>query len=547
MKKSILFLFVSIAVFTGCQTPAPAPVRQDLAARVTIRPGGPLAIGIEQIGHLQAISGIQGVRLEPTDVLITFRNARLREGFRPGTEVNWITNLPAGLTARIREANRGSNTIILLVEGVPQITLNEEMRFNFPHYVLDSLQNFAFSSEDVKFEILQGSLELPPFAMPMPPPRNYIRIHGLVGTELPAFNFRINLVETALQTAILEETPVNWVVNRPAGLSISVQPASAGATTLFLTVTGTPQEAKTEAVRITIPGHVLGDVSNFTVPNELILWNVIGGTIQPVIISGSVGSAINTRDLTINLMGTEFSQDMAPGTVVNWVTNLPPGLTARVRRVRAGETTGVITVAGTPNIPSTDVLNIVVPGFALRDTATVSVITNVDARFAINDNTRIISFSQISDGTSNPNWMGPQIGPLNVPMLPPVKDFEGVGIVTVRAIAVERLGPDNQYHWSGERINYGRLMEEAQRLGAHAIINVVIDYTDNVEFMEVIRELAPEHEWSADELDKISRGILREIRRDNVRYSVETSHVITRTYIGSALAIRYISGTNFVR
>jgi hypothetical protein len=141
--------------------------------------------------------------------------------------------------------------------------------------------------------------------------------------------------------------------------------------------------------------------------------------------------------------------------------------------------------------------------------------------------------------------MGDQIGPLNVPIIPSIKDFDGLGIVSVTATAVERLGADNQYHWSGESINYGVLMEEARRLGAHAIVNIVIDYTDRVENIEVIRELADGHEWTQEEQEKLARGILTEITIGNQRHAVETSHVITRTYRGTALAIKYKEGLEF--
>ena len=266
----------------------------------------------------------------------------------------------------------------------------------------------------------------------------------------------------------------------------------------------------------------------------------IGGTVGPMVVTGWVGLSINARDITIILQGTEFSQDMAPGTVVNWIQNLPSGLTARVRQIRANETTGIITVVGTPTIPSSDILNIVIPAAAIRTFSPIRLVENVDTRFSINDNIRTSSFSAIGAGTSNLGWLGNSVGPLNVPMLPREQAFEGVGIVIVRATAVRSLRPDNEYHWSGETVNHGRLMEAAQAIGAHGIINVVIDYTDSVEVREVIRELPPEHVWSDVENIQRSRNILREVTRDGVRYVVQTTSIITRNYIGSALAIRYV-------
>jgi hypothetical protein len=142
--------------------------------------------------------------------------------------------------------------------------------------------------------------------------------------------------------------------------------------------------------------------------------------------------------------------------------------------------------------------------------------------------------------------MGDQVGPLNVPMLPAIKDFEGLGIVSVTSQTVEKLGADNQYHWSGETVNYAKLMLEARKLGAHAIINVVIDYEDKIENSKLVRDIEPDHVWTEDELEKISRGIIKEKTEGGRRYVEENTRVITRTYTGTALAIRYISGLNFL-
>ena len=544
MKKSVLLLTVFSIILAGCFT-IPEPVRDKLEIEVELRPGGPLQLRSGGSEFRQAVSGIRGVPIDPVDVLITFKNDVLREDVRPGTEVKWITNMPRGLKARVREARRGSSRIILLVEGTPQDILNDAMKLSIPGSLNQREQDLNYSSEQVKFEILQGSVDVSQRTDSRADAVNFVYINGSVRTRMETFDLKVSLIGSVLKNAIERETSVSWIMNIPNGLSVTIQPAEAGAVTLYLTVRGIPQEAKNEPVQVVIPSFFLGDVNDFKVPNEVLWWRITGSSIGSVVINGSVDSAIIAKDITINLMGDEFLSDMAPGTSVNWITNLPAGLTSRVKRVRAGERTGIITVSGTPTEVSTNVLAISIQASAVRSRTVIPVITNVDARFAINANTRQITVTEDASGSSNPNWMGTQRGPLNIPLLPAIKDFEGIGLVTVRATAVEKLGADNQYHWTGNTVNYGMLIEAASRLNAHAIINIVVDYTDNVEYKEVIRELAREHEWSDDELDKISRGILREIRKDNVRYVAETSHVITRTYIASALAIKYINGLEY--
>ena len=549
MKKIIApLLAIVLIMLAGCVTEpaAPRPVRLDRDIHVEIIANGPLVLMPRDAGGpFQAINGIVGETIEPKDVIIHFRNEFIREDIKPGTPVNWISNMPQGLKAQIREAKRNSGKITITVEGEPRGILNEQMRFNIPGTVFSRGQNVNFTSDEAKFEILQGSLNLADFNKPPAAAVNYVYISGSVGLQLNPVSLKVTLTGTELKSDIEKEIPVDLVVNAPEGLEISVQPAAAGATILFLSVEGTPTEAKNEAVKVEIPARLLGDVENFKVPNEVIQWHVLGGSIADVLIDGSVDSAIISKDIKLTLLGAVFAEDMAPGASVNWITNLPSGLSARVKQVRAKDSTGIITVSGTPLAISTDTVAMSIPSYSVVPGADLPVISNVYARFAINNNTRQISVTEVSGGSSNPNWIGVQRGPLNVPILPAVKDFQGVGLVSVKATSVEQLGADNQYHWTGQSVNYGMLIEAAQKLDAHAIINVVVDYNDSVEYREVIRELAPEHEWSDDELDKIARGILYELVKDEVRYSVERSHIITRTYIGSALAIRYVNGLEY--
>jgi hypothetical protein len=568
MKRIAVLLSAVLVALAGCQTPAVAPprptpapapipapapapapavVKRDVSVQIEIFPGGPLELEKGIAPYQQAISGLRGIAIEPKDVVLTIRGDTLASDIEAGTPVSVITNLPRGLTARARKAVKGSDTITILVEGIPQVTLNESIRLFIPGSYLAGNEDFAGISNEAKFEILQGALSLTAHEAAQGPAADYSYIDGSLGSALRPVDIRITLTETALKETIEKEIPVGWVANLPSGLSASVRPAVAGATVLVLTIQGTPRAAKNEeAVSVVIPAEVLGDVESFAVPNEAIWWRIQGASIRTaVLIDGSVGSAITTKDLGITLEGARFAEDIAPGTAVSWITNLPAGLTARVKQARANGNTATITVAGTPTVISSAVLSVTIPASVLASRVAVPVVSNAEALFAINNNTRQISTSDMAGSSSNPHWLGDQVGPLNVPVIPAIKDFDGLGIVSVTAVAVERLGADNQYHWSGGNVNYGLLMEEARRLGAHAIVNVVLDYSDSVENSEVIRELADGHEWTQEELEKLAQGILREVRIGNQRHVVETSYVLTRTYRGTALAIKYKDGLNF--
>jgi hypothetical protein len=526
--------------------PEPEPEPLDTSVYIEILPGSPLVLATaEEPKAFQAISGVVGRVIEPKDVIITFKEETLADDIETGTPVDWIINLPQGLGARIREAQKDTGRIVISVEGIPAVPLNENIHIFIPDSFLTHAMPQDILSEEAKFEILEGSLDVAlHYDTPVIPP-DYVYLNGSIGTEATPADLRVTLTGAALAKDIEEEIPVDWVRNLPAGLSASVQSAKAGTTTLVITLRGTPREVREDAVQVVIPAAILGSIEDFAVPNEIIVWHIKGAVVQTVLIDGSVDSAISAKDVTITLSGVSFAADLAPGTVVPWITNLPQGLTARVKQVRAGENRGIITVAGTPAEISEEVLSITIPAAAVSGVGPVPAVPNSNARFTINGNIRQISTSYINNGSQRADWMGSAMGPLNVPVLPSVKDFEGLGIVTVQATAVEQLGPDNQYHWSGKIVNYGSLIIEAQRLGADAIINVVIDYTDSIQNVQTTREIAQEHQWTEEEQDKLSKGILKEVRSGGIRRAVETNRVVTRTYTGSALAIKYKDGLDY--
>jgi hypothetical protein len=94
------------------------------------------------------------------------------------------------------------------------------------------------------------------------------------------------------------------------------------------------------------------------------------------------------------------------------------------------------------------------------------------------------------------------------------KDFDPIGVVQITSESVEELGPTNDYFWNGDEITYGKLMAEAKKMGAHAIINIVIDYADVVKEKIERRHVVPGYKLSADE--KAAN------RKTANRFSIET-------------------------
>jgi hypothetical protein len=551
MMKKLGLLFIAAAIaLAGCATTS-APKTSTGNVVVEIRPsGGPISKDrpVQDNRRIQTVSGAQGSEIIPKDVFIAIQDDKIRETIAPGTPASWISNLPQGLKATVREAKAGSHIMILLVEGIPAVTNTDPLRITLPGGILSGGYDFTIPpSENIRFDIVDAAIRLENHIAPVVAGRspNAQYISGSVGSAITARDVLITLRAAALKEEIIEEAKVGWITNLPKGLTAVVHPAQAGAVTLTLTVTGTPTEPKDQAVLVTIPSIFLNRPADLAItPNEDIRFDIVGITVKDVTIGGYSGYAINPKDVSITVLGSVLRADIAAGTAVSWITNLPQGLSARVKSAPGRSGTIVLTVTGTPREELNAPLAVSIPPGILEGNSQFAARGNQNARFSIGTAEQYRSLDAAS-GSSNPNWLGGRSSPLDSPNIPAIKDFEGVGIISVTTQAVETLGPDSRYHWSGDYVNYGKLMVEARRLGAHAIINVVIDYEDKVEYTRTVKTVGAAYEYTSEEISRIAAGIIQVRTVEGVKQLEESIHTITRTYTGTALAIRYTGGINY--
>ena len=88
-------------------------------------------------------------------------------------------------------------------------------------------------------------------------------------------------------------------------------------------------------------------------------------------VTGKVNEGITPVDVSITLSGDVFAEDLTAGTDVSgWFTNLPAGLTAKVKERTNYTKTLVITISGTPTATSAAAISVKMPKSALRYTGT---------------------------------------------------------------------------------------------------------------------------------------------------------------------------------
>jgi uncharacterized protein YbjQ (UPF0145 family) len=95
-------------------------------------------------------------------------------------------------------------------------------------------------------------------------------------------------------------------------------------------------------------------------------------------------------------------------------------------------------------------------------------------------------------------------------------------------------------HEIGDGITYGKLMAEARRLNAHAIINIVVDWDDVITETTIRRHVEANHvDTRSEAIRKQNKLISVEPDPNGGLIYVETVRVTNRTYTGIALAIQY--------
>jgi hypothetical protein len=107
-----------------------------------------------------------------------------------------------------------------------------------------------------------------------------------------------------------------------------------------------------------------------------------GATVSAVTVSGSTGSPLPTAATLTILLDTDEFDVPAATTVTSWFTNLPAGLSA-VSASGSSSNSIAITISGTPNVGSAQVMAITIPGSALLSEEAITVTRNPAAKYDI--------------------------------------------------------------------------------------------------------------------------------------------------------------------
>jgi hypothetical protein len=379
-------------------------------------------------------------------------------------------------------------------------------------------------------------------------------IGGTLGSKIVPKDIAITLVETSIQIPIKKGADVtNWFLNMPYGLKATAHAldpeakfaADKGDTLVVVTIEGVPEQTINQPIMIRVPYEVTNRAWDFHIPpNEDRRFEVYGVDVAAVVVGGAINRDIDPKTFKIKFGGARLAAGLALDTdISSWFTNLPRGLKAVVAEeaipAAEGQQTLTVTISGRPGVQVNEKMLIRIP----ENITTANIVLEVPpSEKAMYD---IGSYSSVPANNvelrTGSNWKGAVEGwGLAGPEVYKLKDFTAVGIIQIETQSVYAIGPDGEYHWTGDTISYGDLMAEARKLDAHAIIDVVIDSKDTINEATEKRHIEAGHVPTGLEAIKISKGLIQEEPDPNGgTIYVEKISVVRRTWTGTALAIRY--------
>jgi hypothetical protein len=379
-------------------------------------------------------------------------------------------------------------------------------------------------------------------------------IGGILGSKIIAKDITIRLIETSIQIPIKDgEDLTSWFLNIPQGLRAiahALDPnakyaADKEAVQIVVTIDGIPEQTINQPILIRVPWEVTNRSWDFHIPPDNDRrFEVYGVDMAAIIIGGAVNREIDPKTFKIKFGGTKLADSIALGTdISSWFTNIPRGLRAVVSEeavpVTEGQQSLTVTVDGVPTVQVNERILVRIPANTTTANIVMEIPPSDKAKYDIGSYSSIPA-EDIELRTGS-NWRGVQPGwGLTGPEVFKSKDFTAIGIIQIQAQSVYAIGADGEDHWTGGYITYGDLMAEAKNLNAHAIIDVVIDYNDQVNETIERRHVEAGHTPSTLEKIKMAKGrIQEEIDPNGGIIYVERISVINRTWTGTALAIQY--------
>jgi hypothetical protein len=178
----------------------------------------------------------------------------------------------------------------------------------------------------------------------------------------------VTLYNESFGEAILQDDPITWITNLPAGLSVAAKSdVDEGGREIRLKISGTPANKTTssEELAITIPGDALVSGKALTVRSNLEAKFDIGlPEVSATIGADGILAGLTTDtvswivDITLKNARTNIASNAS---LSSWFTNLPAGLSAIAQEIGTEGKTVKVAITGQPKRTGNGTLDITIP------------------------------------------------------------------------------------------------------------------------------------------------------------------------------------------
>jgi formylglycine-generating enzyme required for sulfatase activity len=407
------------------------PVTDNADAKFEIVLADAIVEDVTILGLLDADGVAMAVN---SDLIIRFLkpDKLLAAALPAGMSVNgWITDLPAGLTATIKEAAAlGANSITITVSGSPAATSAGIIRVVIPRPYL-AAETETYPNENARWGIYDlGDPADPDAEVPETVPgvallsdvtvngaRNFYVEEGAVHPDIsfiwerdapiPEKELTVTLVGNAAFNAAAPGADISgWITNLPPGLRAAVQNAvPAGAKTLTLSIAGKPTAVRNNTVELTLPASALRDGkalkavlnagARFAIADpsaELPRTGGNGGESAATVVGVKGGGGIVPATVVITVSGDTLAEPRPAdhSDVSGWFTNLPAGLSATLTGIaeQAGRTYLTADISGAPAADGdtksiAEIMRIELPAGLLKCGVAIKALPEASAKFFI--------------------------------------------------------------------------------------------------------------------------------------------------------------------
>jgi hypothetical protein len=213
----------------------------------------PPAASVISVTGATNIDGVVGIPKATQYFTVNLTNDTFKAIARDANVASWFTNLPAGLTAQTANVVvDGDTSAVIKIGGTPTAVSTEDIFGLIPQGVTNVGAPLALTGLNAyDYDIVAPSATLLGSSLTVSGVKGSA-VGG--GTVTITLNDATNYFNAITASAASAANASAWISNAPAGITVEIPAVTLGATSVTLTIAGTPTAASDQLIEFKIPG-----------------------------------------------------------------------------------------------------------------------------------------------------------------------------------------------------------------------------------------------------------------------------------------------------